>query len=199
MNMNKEQLIKDLKQLLSTLESNKKEKAYMPYGSATVIGNAGIPGCGHASKNQEFEEKLKQLRSESDKSKDYKYIVKNSTISPRAASTVELLSSNKGFLAKTLMMIVVNRATLENSIVEIANITVMGTPQLVGYNGCTDSSLRGSSLAFKEQQNWINFDIFGAYDGQGLTFYLVNPNDYEISVSIILGGLIVSSEMVGCK
>jgi len=188
-----EQLIKDLRQLLSTLENTKKEPVKNnSYGTT-------IPYSGYVSKNQEFEEKLKQLRSESDKSKDCKYIVKNSTVSPQAASTVELLSSNKGFLAKTLMMIVVNRATLENSIVEIANITVMGTPQLVGYNGCIDASLRGSSLAFKEQQNWINFDIFGAYDGQGLTFYLVNPNDYEISVSIILGGLIVSSEMVGCK
>lgn len=187
-----EQLIKDLRQLLSTLENTKKEPVKNNSYNTTIR-------CGYTSKNQEFEEKLKQLRLDSDKSKDYKYIVKNSTVSPQAASTVELLSSNKGFLAKTLMMIVVNRATLENSIVEIANITVMGTPQLVGYNGCTDASLRGSSLTFKEQQNWINFDIFGAYDGQGLTFYLVNPNDYEISVSIILGGLIVSSEMVGCK
>ena len=192
-----EQLIKDLKQLLKTLENTKKEK--LTCGTPIILGNAGIPGCGHASKNQEFKEKLKQLRLDSDKSKDYKYIVKNSTVSPQAASTVELLSSNKGFLAKTLMMIVVNRATLENSIVEIANVTVMGDPQLVGFNGVTDSSLRGISLVFKEQQNWINFNVFGSYEGQGLSFSLVNPNDYEISVSIILGGLIVSSEMVGCK
>lgn len=187
-----EQLIKDLRQLLSTLENTKKEPVKNNSYNTTIR-------CGYTSKNQEFEEKLKQLRSESDKSKDYKYIVKNSTVSPQAASTVELLSSNKGFLAKTLMMIVVNRATLENSIVEIANITVMGDPQLVGFNGVTDPSLRGISLVFKEQQNWINFSVFGSYEGQGLSFSLVNPNDYEISVSIILGGLIVSSEMVGCK
>ncbi len=149
--------------------------------------------------NEQLIKDLKQLRLDSDKSKDYKYIVKNLTVAPNVASSVELLSSHKGFFAKTLMMIVVNRATLENSIVEIANITVMGDPQLVGFNGCTDSSLRGSSLLFFEQQNWINFSIFGAYNGQGLTFYLVNPNDYEISVSIILGGLNVSNEMVGCK
>lgn len=188
-----EQLIKDLKQLLSTLENTKKEPVKNnSYGTT-------IPYSGYVSKNQEFEERLKQLRLDSDKSKDYKYIVKNSTVSPNAASSAELLSSNKGFLAKTLMMIVVNRATLENSIVEIANVTVMGDPQLVGFNGVTDSSLRGISLVFKEQQNWINFNVFGSYEGQGLSFSLVNPNDYEISVSIILGGLIVSSEMVGCK
>lgn len=188
-----EQLIKDLKQLLNTLENTKKEPAkYSSYGSTI------IPGCG-TSRNKRFEDELQQLRLDSDKSKEYKYVVKNSTVSPNAASSVELLSSNKGFLTRTLMMIVLNRSTLENSIVEIANITVMGSPQLVGFNGVTDASLRGSSLLFKEQFNQINFDVFGSYDGQGLMFNLVNPNEYEISVSIILGGLIVSSEMVGCK
>lgn len=194
-----EQLIKDLEQLLGTLKNTKKKPVKNnSYGSASILGNAGT--LGHStSRNKRFENELRQLRLDPDKSKECKYVVKNSTVFPNAASSVELLSSNKGFLTKTLMMIVLNRSTLENSIVEIANVTVMGSPQLVGFNGVTDSSLRGSSLLFKEQQNWINFDVFGAYDGQGLTFDLVNPNEYEISVSIILGGLIVSSEMVGCK
>ena len=96
-------------------------------------------------------------------------------------------------------MIVKNSETKQDAIVEIAHITVMGAPQLVNFNGMRDPSMRGLSLLFKQSQEFIDFATFGAYNGQGLVFDLINPNNYSVSVSIILSGLNVSNEMVGMR
>ena len=132
-------------------------------------------------------------------SKEYKYVCKDVSIASNGTHSLEILAPIEGFLPKTLQMIVKNSETKQDAIVEIAHITVMGAPQLVNFNGMRDPSMRGLSLLFKQSQEFIDFATFGAYNGQGLVFDLINPNNYSVSVSIILSGLNVSNEMVGMR
>lgn len=129
-------------------------------------------------------------------SKNYKYVCKDVIINGNRGASVEVLAPTEGFLPKTLQMFVKNSETRQDAIIEIANITVMGDPQLINFNGCANPSMRGTSLVFKESQDFIDFAAFGGSVGQGLLFDLVNPNNYTVDVSIVLSGLNVSSEML---
>lgn len=140
-----------------------------------------------------------QLIMTNNESKNYKYICKDITINANCAASVEVLAPIEGFLPKTLQMIVKNSETNQDAVVEIANINVMGDPQLVNFNGMRNSSMRGLSLVFSQSQDFVDFVTFGAYNGQGLVFDLINPNNYSVNVSIILSGLNVSNEMVGMR
>lgn len=125
-----------------------------------------------------------------------KYVCKDATIAYNCAASLEILAPTEGFLPKSLQMIVKNSETKKDSVVEIANVTVIGDPQLVNFNGCVNRLMRGTSLVFKEAQNFIDFAAFGASAGQGLLLDLVNPNQYPADVSVILSGLNVSSKML---
>jgi len=183
--MNKEQVIKDLKQLLNSLETLPEKSHSM------MIGNAGLPKMG----NQEEDEELQKLR---ETSRDYKYLGKEFVISANASHTVEFMSLVGGFLSKFLTIVVKNAESLTEAMIEIANISVMGDPQLVNFNGVTDSTQRGTSFLFKDSQE-VNFSVFGACNGQGLNMSLVNPNAYDVKVSIIVSGFNTTNEMVGVR
>ena len=86
--------------------------------------------------------------------------------------------------------------TKEDSFVEICNITVMGDPQLIGFNGKTDKSQRGTSLTYKEQQV-VDFSTFGSSEGQGLSFQFANPNSFDVEVTIILVGIESNTNAIG--
>ncbi len=187
-----EQLIKDTEIFLESLKAQNKNKENTIIYPKMVprIGNAG---CYHYQETIKSKEKLKELEN----SKSFEYVCKNATISSFASATVELFASFESLIPKTLQIIVKNSETLEDSIIEIANITVMGDPQLINFNGATDATQRGTSLLFKNNQDWIDFAIFGSSPGQGLVFDLVNPNNYSVTISIILGGISGEYEMLG--
>ena len=115
---------------------------------------------------------------------------------PTSYSCLELTSLSGAFFPQSMQMIVKNAKTKENSFVEICNITVMGDPQLIGFNGKTDKRQRGTSLTFKEQQD-VDFAVFGSSDGQGLTFNFANPHSFDVEVTIILVGLSVEVNRIG--
>ena len=128
-----------------------------------------------------------------------KYVCKDATIAYNCVVSLEILAPTEGFLPKSLQIIVKNSETKKDAVVEIANVTVIGDPQLVNFNGMRNSSMRGLSLVFNQSQDFVDFVTFGAYNGQGLVFDLINPNNYSVNVSIILSGLNVSNEMVGMR
>jgi len=115
---------------------------------------------------------------------------------PSSVYCCELTSLSRAFFPHLMQMIVRNAKTKEDSFVEICNVTVMGDPQLINFNGKTDKRQRGTSLVFKEAQN-VDFAVFGASDGQGLAFNFANPHSFDIEVTIILIGISVETNKVG--
>ncbi len=71
--------------------------------------------------------------------------------------------------------------------VEIYNITVMGAPQLINYDGSTITQNRGSSLVFNSFQNY-QFHTFGCSAGQGVWFGFNNPYNEQLTLLITIVG-----------
>jgi len=78
--------------------------------------------------------------------------------------------------------------------VEILNIVVLGDPQLVNFDGETQSLNRGSSWFFKIER-LVNFKTIGSREGQGLYIYL--NSDKKVSVYVKIKGSIASKEEIG--
>lgn len=137
-----------------------------PY-KPSVIGNAGLPGCGTAtSPGQECG--LRVL------------FVKSASIAASAAATVEVLAGRGGaYKPRAAYMVGVSTADPSvNARVEITNITVMGDPQLINFNGVTDATQRGVTDFYNLQcmPQPVDWAVFGSSVGQGLTFSLLNPD-----------------------
>ena len=117
---------------------------------------------------------------------------------PGNSDFIELTALSGAFHPQFMQMIVKNAKTKEDSFVEICNVTVMGDPQLIGFNGQTDKSQRGTSLTYKDQQV-VDFSTFGSSEGQGLSFRFANPNSFDVEVTIILVGIDSSVDTIGCN
>ena len=136
-------------------------------GIPSVLGNAGTPGCGTStSPGQECG--LRVL------------FVKSASIAASAAATVEVLAGRGGaYKPRAAYMVGVSTADPSvNARVEITNITVMGDPQLINFNGVTDATQRGVTDFYNLQcmPQPVDWAVFGSSVGQGLTFSLLNPD-----------------------
>jgi hypothetical protein len=136
-------------------------------GIPSVLGNAGTPGCGTStSPGQECG--LRVL------------FVKSLAIPAAAAATVEVLAGRGGaFKPRAVYMVGVSTADPSvNARLEITNITVMGDPQLINFNGVTDVTQRGVTDFYNLQcmPQPVDWAVFGSSAGQGLTFSLLNPD-----------------------
>jgi hypothetical protein len=187
-----EQLIIDLKQLLHTLENTK--KVLLPYGTTTnMVYERSKLNSDHSKINTEQTNLVKK--------QNIKHIFETFTLKanhePDNGHSLELTALSGAFSPQSIQMIVRNAKTKEDSFIEICNVTVMGDPQLINFNGKTNKSQRGTSLVFKEQQDFIDWAVFGSSVGQGLSFDFANPHSFDVEVTIILVGIDASVGMVG--
>ncbi len=158
-------------------------------GIPSVIGNAGSPGCGTSSMPGS-ECGLRVL------------FVKSASIAASASATVEVLAGRGGaFKPRAVYMVGTSTADPSvNARLEIANITVMGDPQLINFNGATDATQRGITDFYNLQcmPQPVDWAVFGSSAGQGLTFTLVNPDaDTAVYLYVAIWGDAATTDMVG--
>lgn len=119
------------------------------------------------------------------------YLVKTQIINAKCGGSIEVVSEKSKAFEPTHLQILVNEKYSNNnyylSFVEISNITIMGTPQLVNFDGATNSTVRGNSLVFSKEIP-VGFGIFGAHNGQGLNIEVVNPHDKDVEVTVLIKG-----------
>lgn len=147
-----------------------------PYGTAvpgcatpcapSVVGNAGVPGCGTGTlPGGECHLKLVFRRSED--------------VPPQGIATVEVLAGRGGaFKPRAVYMVGIGSVDPSiNARFEILDVRVMGTPQLINYSGATVPAERGITDFFNLQclPQAVDWQMFGASAGQGLQITILNP------------------------
>ncbi len=88
------------------------------------------------------------------------------------------------------------KTTAIEKFVEILNITVMGSPQLINYDGTTVATNRGISK-FYEDERVVDWVTFGASSGQGLQISMRNPFPIDLEISICVVGEPADTSMIG--
>lgn len=80
---------------------------------------------------------------------------------------------------------------------EIVNVTIMGMPQLVNYNGSYCEKDRGLIKTF-ENFTSVGWQVFGASQGQGLQISIRNMNKSKKGiVYVALKGCVASCDLIG--
>ena len=148
-----------------------------PYGTAvpgcatpcapSVIGNAGVPGCGTGTlPGSECHLKVVFRRSAL-------------PVGPQQQDTVEVLAGRGGaFKPRAVYMVGISSADPSiNARFEILDVRGMGAPQLINYNGGTSVAERGITDFFNLQcmPQPVDWQMFGASQGQGLQVTVFNP------------------------
>lgn len=146
--------------------------------------------------NESLKLKYIELKESDCSKKQLSLINKTFSIDALSNASVELLGF-KPFRPLNLTILVKKYDTNEESYCEINNITVMGNPQLINFNGTTDASMRGNSILFSKGFDISNRSIFGSSAGQGFLIDLFNPHETKIKVEIVLTGWEAKSENLG--
>lgn len=175
-----------------------------PYGNSTaaggfgcansgiepsVIGNAGVPGCGTPT--------LPGTECH------LKVVFKNSgDVTAESTATVEVLAGRSGaFKPRSVYMVGIGSEDPSlNARFQILDVTVMGNPQLVSYQGTTVTTDRGLTDFFNLQYapQPVDWAVFGASAGQGLNIVIRNPDPVLTAVFYIaVWGDAASSELIG--
>lgn len=155
----------------------------------SVVGNAGTPGCGTAT--------LPGTECH------LKVVFKNSgTVEAEATATVEVLAGRSGaFKPRAVYMVGIGAEDPSiNARFQILDVTVMGNPQLVSYQGTTVATDRGLTDFFNLQcaPQPVDWAVFGASAGQGLNIVVRNPDAAVDAVFYIaVWGDAASSELIG--
>jgi len=172
--------------------------AYDGFGSASagcapacapaVIGNAGLPGCGTGTiPGTECSLKLLFRRSDA--------------IAAAASADIEALAGRAGaFKPRAVYMVGVGRD--DNAInvrFEITNVTVMGQPQLVNFDGATTTANRGITDFFNLQcmPQPVDWMVFGTSAGQGLTVSVINAATVSGILYIAIWGDGATTDLIG--
>lgn len=125
------------------------------------------------------------------------YICHSFEISPLANCSIELTGCLYPTKPDKLQILVKSLKFGKEKYVELSNVVIMGRPQLITYNGLTNSNERGNSLIFKNYLDISDWGVFGTSQGQGLLFDFVNPFDEKLKVSIVLKGYRSSDDKLG--
>lgn len=155
-----------------------------------VIGNAGLPGCGTGS--------LPGTECH------LKVVFRNSGEEGTAAGAsqeVEVLAGRGGaFKPRSVYMvgIGVDDPSL-NVRFEILNITIMGLPQLINYNGAGVYEERGLTDFFNLQcmPQPVDWQVFGSSQGQGLAVAVRNLEAFAARFYIAIWGDAADCSLVG--
>jgi hypothetical protein len=154
-----------------------------------VIGNAGSPGCGTGTMPGS-ECGLRVL------------FRKSASIPVSTAASIEILAGRSGAF-KPRAVYMVGLATDDPSVnarIEISNVTVMGDPQLVNFNGVTDSTQRGISDFYNLQcmPQPVDWAVFGSSAGQGLILDVFNPDAAQTAfLYVAIWGDAATSDLLG--
>lgn len=124
------------------------------------------------------------------------YLLKKLTVAPGTEFELDLRPEKRPALKPESLEIRTFSADGSETWVEIGNITVLGDPQVVNFDGMNNSENRGSSWIFRDSKI-VSFLTMGSSPGQGLMIYGVNPNDEEVTVYIKLKGTSVPVEKIG--
>lgn len=111
-------------------------------------------------------------------------------------SSVEILAGKVDAFKPFNVEIKATNIDGETKYVEILNVTVMGNPQLLNFDGVTYSQNRGSSKIF-ENGLPVTWQTFGGSSGQGLHFTFRNPNDCDVNISVLITGSENDSTLIG--
>lgn len=144
-----------------------------PACAPSVIGNAGAPGCGTGTApGQECGLRVLFRRS--------------AVIAAGASGSLEALAGRSGaFKPRSAYMVgIADDDPSVNARFEIANITVMGTPQLINFDGVTNVNNRGLTDFYNLQcmPQPVDWDVFGSSQGQGLQIEVVNPDPAQDAI-----------------
>jgi len=157
--------------------------------SPQVLGNANIPGCG----TQTLPGTECQL----------KVVFKNSgTVAAVTTADVEVLAGRAGAVkprATYMVGIGVDDPSV-NVRFQILDVTVMGNPQLVSYQGSTVATDRGLTDFFNLQcmPQPVDWAVFGASAGQGLVITVRNLEPVISAVFYIaIWGDAASCDLIG--
>lgn len=156
-----------------------------------VIGNAGSPGCG-TGRMPGSECGLRVL------------FRRSASIAATATANIEILAGRGGAF-KPSAVYMVGTATDDPSVnarLEIANVTVMGDPQLINFNGLTDATQRGITDFYNLQcmPQPVDWSVFGSSAGQGLVIDVVNPDAAQAAfLYIAIWGDAASSDLLGTR
>jgi len=157
--------------------------------SPAVVGNAGLPGCGTGT-IPGTECSLKLLFKRSD-----------DAIAAATNAEVEALAGRAGaFKPRAVYMIGTGSDdTSVNVRFEILNVTVMGNPQLVNYDGTTVAGNRGITDFFNLQcmPQPVDWAVFGASAGQGLNVTVRNVGAVAALFYLAVWGDGASTSMIG--
>lgn len=162
-----------------------------PGCAPSVIGSAGTPGCGTGTMpGSECGLRVLFRRSGS--------------IGAAGTANIEILAGRGGAF-KPRAVYMVGTATDDPSVnarLEIANITVMGDPQLINFNGLTDTTQRGITDFYNLQYmpQPVDWAVFGSSAGQGLVIDVVNPDAAQAAfLYIAIWGDAASSDLLGTR
>lgn len=162
-----------------------------PACSPTVIGNAGVPGCGTGT--------LPGAECH------LKILFRNSgSVAAATSAQFEALAGRAGaFKPRAVYMVgIAVSDPAVNVRFTIDNITVMGMPQLVSFDGVTIATNRGLTDFFNLQcmPQPVDWAVFGASAGQGIQFTVTNldPNDAAV-LYICIWGDAADASLIGVQ
>jgi hypothetical protein len=161
-----------------------------PSITPSVIGNAGLPGCGTQSlPGTECQLKLVFRNSGS------------TGIAAGATADVEVLAGRGGaFKPRAVYMVGIGEADSSINVrFEILNVTVMGNPQLISYNGVGTYEERGITDFFNLQcmPQPVDWTVFGSSQGQGLAITVRNLGSVAARFYIAVWGDAADCGLVG--
>lgn len=161
---------------------------------------------------KKLEEKLELNQSKTKQSEKLHHIFHTVTIDSNSNATIEINADKFGACKPiTCTMYVSDYETpirniaidgikiqqnRQEKFVEIMNVTVMGCPQLVNFDGVTVAGNRGISKFYTKDKQ-VDWQVFGASTGQGLQFSVRNPFNTKLSISIGLQVLPADTSLIG--
>lgn len=160
-----------------------------PACAPSVIGNAGTPGCGTGT----------MPGTEC----GLRVLFRRSNLVPAlTAGSLEALAGRSGaFKPRSAYMVgIANDDPSTNARFEIANITVMGEPQLINFDGVTNVNNRGLTDFYNLQcmPQPVDWAVFGSSPGQGLSIEVVNPDPVQGAILYVaIWGDAASSDLLG--
>lgn len=115
------------------------------------------------------------------------FLFKNINIAANSSCNMEILSGIFLAFKPFELQIQVKDENNEELDCEILGMYIMGSPQLISFDGTTIELFRGNTKIFKKSKQ-IDFCTFGSSSGQGLNINLLNPYNKELQITILVIG-----------
>lgn len=154
----------------------------------TVVGNAGVPGCGTGTiPGTECSLKI---------------LFRNSGVVAAGANVDIEALAGRGGAFKPRAVYMVGTGSDDSAVnvrFEIANVTVLGDPQLINFDGVAQPANRGLSDFFNLQcaPQPVDWATIGSSPGQGLVVTAINTGAVDAILYIAIWGDGASTGLIG--